>query len=96
MGRALKPTRRVQARSVKAGDVVLVHYPDVKYSRWMIVDYAVGFGPAYTWSGRWVFGKDAGAWMIHAASNGTYVAKHRDDARRDAKRLVALPRNAHV
>lgn len=98
MGRALLPTRKLLPRNVKVGDVVLVRYPNVSYSRWMIVDYAVNFGSPQVWSGRWAFGKDAGTWTIHTAKNGAerYVVKDARDAKRDAKRLATLPRNTHV
>jgi hypothetical protein len=53
----------------------------------MIVDYVVGFGRPYVWSGRWAFG---GQWTIHTAHRDTdhYTVKHRDDAARDAERLL--------
>lgn len=85
MGRALKPTRRVGSRRVRAGDVVLVR-SRAGSLRWMLVDYVVGFGPPHVWSGRWAFG---GQWTIHVAHHNSdvYTVKDRDDARRDAERL---------
>lgn len=98
MGRSNRPVRSLLPRNVKVGDVVLIRYPSVSSSRWMIVDYVVGYGPPHVWSGRWAFGKDAGTWVIYAAKNNTvkYTVKDRRDAQRDAERLAALPRNAHV
>lgn len=86
MGRELLPTRRVAPRKVRAGDIVLVLARSGS-RRWLLVDYVVGFGRPYVWSGRWAFG---GQWAIHVAhrDNQTYVVKHRDDAARDAERLA--------
>lgn len=96
MGRALHPTRKITPAQVKAGDVVLVRYPYVSYSRWMIVDYVVGFRAPYVWSGRWVFSTDAGTWTIHATTEERYVVKDARDAKRDYDRLATLLRNTHV
>lgn len=86
MGRELKPTRRILPRNVRAGDVVLVRSKSGSL-RWMLVDYVVGFGRPHVWSGRWAFG---GQWTIHTAHRDAdrYTVKHRDDAARDAERLL--------
>lgn len=89
MGRASRPARTLTPAKVKAGDVVLIRYPHVKYSRWMIVDFATEHGRTPVWSGRWAFGQDAGKWTVHAASDARYTVKHPLDARRDWERLDA-------
>lgn len=98
MGRANRPVRSVSPAEVKAGDVVLIRYPHVKNSRWMLVDYAEGFGKPYVWSGRWVFGADAGKWTIQVehTDDARYTVKDARDATRDHQRLNALRRNTHV
>jgi hypothetical protein len=92
MGRANRPVRTVKPGQVKAGDVVLVRYPSVPNSRWMLVDYVVGFGRPHVWSGRWAFGKDAGTWVIQVEHTDTarYTVKDARDAARDRQRLEAL------
>lgn len=86
MGRELKPTRRLRPGRVRAGDVVLVRSRKGSL-RWMLVEYAVGYGRPHVWSGRWVFG---GQWTIHTVHRDDVLVtvKHRDDAARDAARLV--------
>ena len=93
MGRALKPTRRVRPGKVKAGDVVLVRSRATRSLRWMIVDYAVGFGRPHVWSGRWAFG---GQWVMHVEHYDDVwcTVKHVDDATRDRIRLEALRSSA--
>lgn len=89
MGRASRPTRRLAAAQVQPSDVVLIRYPSVPNSRWMLVDYVVGYGAPHIWSGRWAFGKDAGAWVIQVTHTDdvTYTVKHPLDAKLDAERL---------
>jgi len=85
VARALLPTRRIQARNVKAGHVVLVK-SRAGSLRWFVVGYAVGFGKPHVWSGRWAFG---GQWVMHVEHQDGYVTvKHNDDARRDVERLA--------
>lgn len=101
MGRANRPVRSVLPAEVKAGDVVLIRYPNVANSRWMLVDYVndtPGLGAPYSWSGRWAFGVDAGKWTIQVEHRDgvRYTVKDSRDATRDHQRLNALRRNAHM
>jgi hypothetical protein len=96
MGRALRPTKRVSPRKVRVGDVVLLRTPHAKNNRWFAVDYVGQHTPPYVWSGRWVFGADAGVWTILNATDETYVVKDPRDAARDQAHLRALPRSAQV
>jgi hypothetical protein len=73
----------------------MIKYPHAN-TRWMIVDFATQHVLTPVWSGRWVFGEDAGTWTTHAVTEDTYTVKDRRDARRDKRRLAALPRNAHL
>lgn len=85
MTRELLPTRKIAPGRVRAGDVVRVK--SRAGVRWMLVDYAVGYGRPHVWSGRWAFD---GQWMIYTHHTNTVVTvKHRDDARADAERLRA-------
>lgn len=101
MGRANRPTRRVKSTAVRQGDVVLIHHARPSggtSSRWLLVDYVNPVVPGVAWSGRWVFGDDAGRWTIVKVDTHReyYVVKDQRDAARDRDRLATLPRNAHV
>lgn len=89
MGRANLPVRRVPPAEVESGDVVLLRWPWVSSSRWMLVEAVV----EGVWFGRWAFGRDAGTWVVHAATDETYTVKHERDAKRDRIRVESLPRN---
>lgn len=88
--------RSVAPARVRAGDVILVRYPAVPNSRWLLVDHASEHGAPHVWSGRWAFGADAGEWTIVKATADDYTVKDRLDAWRDRERLEALRRSAHV
>lgn len=92
MGRSLYPTRQVRARSVRAGDVVLLRVPHAKNNRWFIVDSATPafVGPPHVWSGRWAFGNDTDTWTTVRADEPRYVVKDPRDARRDRERVEQL------
>lgn len=89
--RSSQPTSRVTAREVKSGDVVLIRYPHVPNTRWMLVDEVLTLTTGTpVWIGRWPFGNDAGDSTVHTALDKVYVRKGPDDARRDARRLDDL------
>jgi hypothetical protein len=91
VGRSNRPTRSVLITKIKPGDVVLIRYPAVANSRWMIVDDCnPTAGLPVVWSGRWAFGDDAGKWTIQRAEHSEYTVKDPRDARRVRDRLATL------
>jgi hypothetical protein len=88
--RVAAPEFGVGKHEVRAGDVVLLRYPEVQNTRWLLVDYVTEHVATPVWSGRWAFGKDAGEHAARAATRDRYVRKNAAEARRVWQRLEGL------